>query len=526
MTFQCTQASIRTLFIESLQNYKQAAAACPETCEYLYGAKPPPLFDIHQGAFLQAILTMLFSGPYLLAYYLASSRGRLRLRSLFTVFSVVHLAFGIPIMIIANAMLFAVTPGNSLPQPGAADKLPSVPDLVVADAMVQLEVFASAIIWSTVWLRHLIETSDARHVRHSNNESDGVRSKHRLRPLRLLRGSGTTKDGRRSHRSDQALASAQSYVLVLAILATSVFATTVLGSWYLIRRLYFVSTDNLSGARDLCGGAGSVYAPLALDPSRIVAVPSGAHMLILALLFSALLIESAADRASPARRWMLSVSGCAAACAFSHGWVLSSALEMARVRGALVAVFGEHGADVDSVASPARVLAVVVWVPVVGALGWWFWGAFVLASGLCPSFITNNLSSTPQHPGTRLWRFNPKPESLADRFRLVDPDEDDNICGGGLPLHRYSAGIPEPVKARGSGEVSSSLAKSGGIITMDCQSGSSREIESVLPRSPPRTAASSASRGRGGQEASPAPGVVAMGVSCRGLPMQAPTSFI
>ncbi|KXJ88699.1 hypothetical protein Micbo1qcDRAFT_166146, partial [Microdochium bolleyi] len=100
---------------------------------------------------------MLFSGPYLLAYYLATSFGRQRLRSLFAVFAVFQLALNVPIMIIANAMIFAVSPGNSSPRmaPGGAAALPSVPDLIVADAVVQLEIFASAIIWCTMWLRHL-----------------------------------------------------------------------------------------------------------------------------------------------------------------------------------------------------------------------------------------------------------------------------------------------------------------------------------------------------------------------------------
>ncbi|KAH7041458.1 uncharacterized protein B0I36DRAFT_358625 [Microdochium trichocladiopsis] len=536
--YQCTQTDIRALFLESPDDPGFLFDTCPESCEFLFGTESPRLFEIHQGAFIQAILTVLFSAPYLLAFYLSSVSGRRKLRRLFNGFFALQLLLSVPVLLISMAMFFDVKPRSGDDEQQVAAEaagtalvlhnggvLPSIPDMLVADALVQLEIFGAAVLWCTLWLRSLLdgnadENPDAGQkgssgmsgssddeIGNSGSNGNSSSNKRMVRPFRLSPLRSNNRQRRQRGHDDQH----RGYLLVPIALTISLMVTIVFGPWYLVQRLYSIAAPNVALARELCGPQ---HAPLAVDPSKIDAVPRGVHVLLLALLLLAVAAVRVFDRnRSRSRRRKLVFAGLVVACAYAHGFVLGSVAALAGIRAALVALLGD-GAGVGNVTSAARVLAVVVWVPVVVSLMRWFWRAVLLASGLCPSFVTKCLPP-PRHPPSPLWRFNPRPKSLADRFRLRDPDDDDNIFGGHLAAYD-----PNPSQEH-----------------MHCgptSHGRSASRASQLPRSPPKVAGRISERGRsiagdamGRGGAGPAPQQVqTVGVSARGLPMQVPTTWV
>lgn len=429
-TYKCTETDIRSLFLESHDDPAPVFDSCPESCEFLFGTKAPQLFDvcipqrpftspflrfssctsgkrktdnadhktrqIHQGLFVQGILTLLFSAPYLLAFWLSSSTGRRKLRRLFNGFFVLQLALNVPTLLIATVSLFDVSvreaggeeePARNLLNNGGV--LPSIPDLLVADAAVQLQIFATAVVWCTLWLRYVLDSydSDARRAQKKAADSDSSSSRssnsdgdssaaNGLRAFRLSPHRSNKQRAR--HMSDRE--SHKGFFIVVITLTASLMVTGVFGPWYLFQRLYHISGPNVILAIELCGPK---YAGLAVDPVKIDAVPSGAHVLILSLLLLGVLAVSVFDQ-SARRCRLIMAAGLTITCAFAHGFVLSSMVSLSKIRAALVGVLGD-AAGVGDVTSAARVLAVVVWVPVVFGLLAWFWRAMVVASGLCKS---------------------------------------------------------------------------------------------------------------------------------------------
>jgi len=351
--------------------------------------------QIHQGLFIQGILTLLFSTPYLLAFWLSSSAGRRKLRRLFNGFFVLQLALNVPTMLIATASLFDVNVREagepfSTPEPSQywlnnGGVLPSIPDLLVADAAVQLQIFATAVIWCTLWLRYVLDSydSDSRRAKKgtgscsdSPGESGGDGTTSRLRAFRLSPHRSNKQRAR--HTSDRQ--SHKGFFIIVITITASLLVTGVFGPWYLVQRLYHISAPNVALAGQLCGPK---YASLAVDPLRIDAVPNGVHVLILPLLLLGVLTVAVLDQSTRRCRLIMAL-GLAITCAFAHGFVLSSMVSLSKIRTALVVILGD-AAGVGNVTSAARVLAVVLWLPVVIGLLAWFWRAMAVASGLCKS---------------------------------------------------------------------------------------------------------------------------------------------